>query len=95
MAATHPVETILENTVTKAEHAVRSKYLVGNDGARSLVRKCISGGGDGDGEWKGAIRMEGEATDIVWGVMDVNVTTDFRKSSLFRWKDQADAVACS
>jgi len=77
LAATHPVETVLSNSVTKTQHTVRSKYLIGNDGARSQVRKCISGGGEGDGEWKGAIRMEGEATDIVWGVMDANVTTDF------------------
>jgi hypothetical protein len=33
----------------------------------------------GDGEWKGKITMQGEATDIVWGVIDAQVTTDFRK----------------
>ena len=46
---------------------VRAKYLFGCDGARSKVRQCIAGGGaGGDGERKGKIVMQGEATDIIW-----------------------------
>lgn len=69
MAKTHPVEAVLTDVNSGKDHTVRCKYLFGNDGARSQVRKCIAGGEAGDGEWKGAIQMEGEATDIVWGVV--------------------------
>ena len=78
LAATHPCEVTVQHTVTGTKSTVRSKYLLGLDGARSTVRRWVSGGTEGDGEWKGAIRMEGEATDIVWGVIDANVTTNFR-----------------
>lgn len=71
LAKTHPVEAMVKDACGKT-HTVRSKYLFGNDGARSLVRRCISGGEPGDGEWKGAIQMEGEGTDIVWGVVRVS-----------------------
>lgn len=37
----------------------------------------MAGGAVGDGEWSGSIRMLGAASDIVWGVMDVEVKTDF------------------
>lgn len=37
----------------------------------------MAGGAVGDGEWSGSIRMLGAASDIVWGVMDVEVRTDF------------------
>lgn len=66
LAKTYPVEVVLENVNTHQQFTVRTKYLFGCDGARSKVRKCIAGGGDGDGEWKGKITMQGEATDIIW-----------------------------
>lgn len=66
LAKTHPVETVLENVETKQQFTVRSKYLFGCDGARSKVRICVAGGEKGDGEWKGKITMQGEATDIIW-----------------------------
>ena len=67
LAKTHPVEVVLENTNTKQQWTVRTKYLFGCDGARSKVRMCIAGGTPGDGEWQGKITMQGEATDIIWG----------------------------
>lgn len=73
LAKTHPVEAVVTDVATGKDHTVRCKYLFGNDGARSQVRKCIAGGEAGDGEWKGAIQMEGEATDIVWGVVRAHV----------------------
>ncbi|KAK9444772.1 Monooxygenase, FAD-binding protein [Metarhizium brunneum] len=48
------------------EHGtLRTKYLVGADGARSLVRKCMG------------LELQGETTDHIWGVCDFVVDTDF------------------
>lgn len=44
---------------------VRTKYLVGADGARSRVRTCMG------------LSLEGETTDHIWGVCDFVATTDF------------------
>lgn len=63
---TFPVSATFVHGETKAKHTVRAKYLLGCDGARSLVRRAMAGGEVGDGEWSGGIRMLGEATDIVW-----------------------------
>ncbi|ORY84725.1 phenol 2-monooxygenase [Leucosporidium creatinivorum] len=75
--AKYPVSATFAHAETKEKYTVRAKYLFGNDGARSLVRRAISGGEVGDGEWQGKIRMLGDATSFVWGVMDVEVKTDF------------------
>ncbi|GAA5892395.1 hypothetical protein JCM6882_003659 [Rhodosporidiobolus microsporus] len=76
-SAEYPVTTKFHHGETNEEFTVKSKYLLGVDGARSLVRRAISGGQPGDGEWQGKIRMLGDASDIIWGVMDVEVRTDF------------------
>lgn len=47
------------------QDSVRTKYLVGADGARSLVRKCMG------------LDLQGETTDHIWGVCDFVVETDF------------------
>ncbi|CAK5281204.1 unnamed protein product [Mycena citricolor] len=73
----HPVESVIQHVDTKATYTVRSRYLMGCDGAKSIVRRCIAGGAVGDGEWQGKITMQGEGTDIIWGVMDARVKTDF------------------
>lgn len=54
----------LEDGTTK-QGSVRTKYLVGADGARSLVRNCMG------------LKFEGETTDHIWGVCDFVVDTDF------------------
>lgn len=69
----YPVSATFSHGETKEKFTVRAKYLLGVDGARSLVRRAISGGGEGDGEYKGKINMLGDASDIIWGVMDVEV----------------------
>ncbi|KAF2993749.1 hypothetical protein E8E13_001047 [Curvularia kusanoi] len=45
--------------------SVRTKYLVGADGARSRVRTCMG------------LSLEGETTDHIWGVCDFVASTDF------------------
>lgn len=44
---------------------VRTKYLVGADGARSKVRTCMG------------LSLQGETTDHIWGVCDFVATTNF------------------
>lgn len=73
----YPVSATFSHGETKEKLNVRAKYLLGVDGARSLVRRAISGGNPGDGEYQGKIKMLGDASDIIWGVMDVEVKTDF------------------
>ncbi|SGZ32377.1 BQ5605_C040g11865 [Microbotryum silenes-dioicae] len=73
----YPVSCTMSHADTKEKYTVRAKYLFGNDGARSLVRRAISGGEVGDGEWQGKIRMLGDASEFIWGVMDVEIKTDF------------------
>ncbi len=63
----HPVTVILENTGVNAGDTatVRANYVVGCDGARSLVRKEIGG------------ELHGGAAHQAWGVMDILANTDF------------------
>ncbi|KAJ6113381.1 hypothetical protein N7523_006698 [Penicillium sp. IBT 18751x] len=44
---------------------VRTKYLVGADGAHSVVRRSMG------------LKLEGESLDHIWGVVDLVVDTDF------------------
>jgi phenol 2-monooxygenase len=44
---------------------LRSKYLVGADGAHSRVRQAMN------------LKLEGETTDHIWGVVDFTAETDF------------------
>lgn len=61
--AGYPVLAIIENEGYK--RTVRSKHLIGADGAHSVVRRCMG------------IRMEGDSTDDLWGVVDFVADTDF------------------
>lgn len=64
----HPVEVTLRHTEgpqTGEEFTVRARYVVGCDGARSNVRRAIGR------------RLEGDAANHAWGVMDVLAVTDF------------------
>ena len=46
---------------------IKTKYLIGTDGAHSWTRGQLG------------FTMEGEQTDFVWGVVDMIPITDFRK----------------
>jgi phenol 2-monooxygenase len=52
-------------TATLGEETIRAGYVVGCDGARSATREAIG------------LELRGDATDEVWGVMDVLAVTDF------------------
>ncbi|KAJ5620588.1 hypothetical protein N7510_004572 [Penicillium lagena] len=47
------------------ERVVRTKYLVGADGAHSVVRQCMG------------LQLEGESLDHIWGVVDLVADTNF------------------
>lgn len=47
------------------QRLVRAKHLIGADGAHSVVRQCMG------------IRMKGDSTDDLWGVVDFVADTDF------------------
>ncbi|KAL4917710.1 FAD binding domain-containing protein [Aspergillus aurantiobrunneus] len=49
----------------KVRRTVRSKYIVGADGAHSNVRRCMG------------LHLEGESLDHIWGVVDLVIDTDF------------------
>lgn len=50
-----------------AGETVNAKYVIGCDGARSWTRETLG------------LKLEGEATDMIWGVMDIIPLTDFRE----------------
>jgi 2-polyprenyl-6-methoxyphenol hydroxylase-like FAD-dependent oxidoreductase len=63
-APDYPVTVRLERAGGKAE-TVTARYVVGCDGARSVVRKSIGR------------RLAGDSANHAWGVMDVLAVTDF------------------
>src|SRR5262245_43447518 len=61
----HPVAVTLRRLVDDAEVTVRAKYVVGCDGARSVVRQSIGR------------ELVGDTANHAWGVMDILAVTDF------------------
>src|SRR5204862_4359577 len=66
--ASHPVTVRIERI--DAEHAgqietVKARYVVGCDGAHSVVRRCLGRA------------LHGDSANQAWGVMDVLAITDF------------------
>ncbi|KAJ5335499.1 hypothetical protein N7452_007902 [Penicillium brevicompactum] len=61
--AEFPVVAEIETEGRK--RTVRAKHLVGADGAHSVVRRCMG------------LKLEGESSDHIWGVVDLVVDTDF------------------
>jgi phenol 2-monooxygenase len=64
-AGEHPVAVMLRDVASGETKAVRAKYVVGCDGARSKVREAI-----------GAV-PRGDFANHAWGVVDVLAVTDF------------------
>ena len=64
----HPVTVRLERLDPAHEgqvETVRARFVVGCDGARSIVRQSLG------------VKLQGEAANQAWGVMDVLAITDF------------------
>ncbi|GME46296.1 Phenol 2-monooxygenase [Neofusicoccum parvum] len=69
----YPVSVVAERNGVQEEF--RAKYVLGCDGAHSLVRKSLG------------VQMVGDSSDTIWGVMDVYPQTDFpdiRKKAIIR-----------
>ncbi|GAT22935.1 FAD binding domain protein [Aspergillus luchuensis] len=60
------LEVIYNDNTTDTKKIIRTKYLVGCDGARSKVRDFIPGA-----------QLEGEMSNASWGVLDGVIDTDF------------------
>ncbi|CZT53012.1 probable phenol monooxygenase [Rhynchosporium secalis] len=56
---------LMEMEGTEGKRNVRTKHLVGADGAHSLVRRSMD------------FKLEGETSDFIWGVIDFVADTDF------------------
>lgn len=61
--AEYPVVVDIESP--SGTRTVRTKHLVGADGAHSLVRRSMD------------LKLEGETSDFIWGVVDFVAETDF------------------
>jgi phenol 2-monooxygenase len=61
----HPVRVTLRDVSSGASVSVRAKYVVGCDGARSLVRESIGA------------QPQGDFANHAWGVVDMLAVTDF------------------
>jgi 2-polyprenyl-6-methoxyphenol hydroxylase-like FAD-dependent oxidoreductase len=57
-----PLQIICNDNVNQSEQRLKAKYLVGCDGARSMVRKSIPGA-----------EMIGDSSRAPWGVLDGKV----------------------
>ena len=85
-AASHPVTVRLERSDAGHEgeiETVRARYVVGCDGARSVVRQSLGR------------TLVGDAANQAWGVMDVLVVTDFpdiRLKSLIQSSGEGNIV---
>lgn len=61
----YPVRVHLRNVGDGSERSIRAKYVVGCDGARSLVRQSIG------------TELRGDYANHAWGVLDMLAVTDF------------------
>lgn len=67
----YPVQARLRNERTGTEEIVRAKFLVGSDGAASMIRKKLN------------IPFDGVSTDIYWGIMDCIFESDYPHAWVF------------
>jgi phenol 2-monooxygenase len=85
-APTHPVKVTLERVDPGHEgqrETIRARYVVGCDGARSVVRGSLD------------LALHGDSANHAWGVMDVLAVTDFpdiRLKSFMQSANQGNIV---
>lgn len=69
--STYPVHATLSNSRTGAQEKIRAKFLIGSDGASSMVRKQLG------------IPFDGTSTDIYWGILDCRFDSDYPHAFVF------------
>lgn len=67
----YPVHTRIRDQKTGAAEEVRAKFIVGSDGAASMLRKRLE------------IPFDGVSTGIYWGIMDCVFETDYPHAWMF------------
>ncbi|KAI1261350.1 FAD binding domain-containing protein [Xylariaceae sp. FL1019] len=67
----YPVNATIKNEKTGQEQDIQAKFLVGCDGAASMIRKGLD------------IPFDGVSTDIYWGIMDCVYITDYPHAWVF------------
>lgn len=67
----HPVRAVLRNESIGTTETVCAKFLVGADGASSMIRKKIR------------IPFHGMSTNIHWGIMDCVFESDYPHAWVF------------
>ncbi|KAI0103344.1 FAD binding domain-containing protein [Nemania sp. FL0031] len=67
----YPVHATLKNELTAETQSVQAKFLVGSDGAASMIRKGLQ------------IPFDGVSTGIYWGIMDCLYITDYPHAWVF------------
>ncbi|KAL9094759.1 MAG: hypothetical protein Q9165_003030 [Trypethelium subeluteriae] len=66
-----PIKAVIRNDKTGREETVRAKFLVGSDGASSMIRKQLQ------------IPFQGVSTEIYWGIMDGKFESDYPHAWIF------------
>ncbi|KAI9062575.1 hypothetical protein FKP32DRAFT_1573679 [Trametes sanguinea] len=61
----YPVKVVVQHLDRNDTEVIRAKFVLGSDGAHSWVRKAMN------------IEMEGDMSDFIWGVVDINPDTDY------------------
>ncbi|KUI69011.1 Phenol 2-monooxygenase [Cytospora mali] len=69
--SSHPVQATIRNQATGKADVVRAKFLVGSDGASSMIRKRLG------------VSFDGVSTDIYWGIMDCIYESDYPHAWVF------------
>ncbi|KAI1132515.1 FAD binding domain-containing protein [Nemania abortiva] len=67
----YPIQATLKNEHTDKTQNVQAKFLVGSDGAASMIRKGLN------------IPFDGVSTGIYWGIMDCLYITDYPHAWVF------------
>ncbi|CDO68389.1 hypothetical protein BN946_scf184815.g36 [Trametes cinnabarina] len=61
----YPVKVVVQHLDRNDIEVIRAKFVLGSDGAHSWVRKAMD------------IKMEGDMSDFIWGVVDIIPDTDY------------------
>ena len=78
----YPVQARLRDEQTGAEVMIKAKFLVGCDGAASMIRKKLD------------IPFDGVSTDIYWGIMDCVFDSDYPHAWVFGYGVMRKLLTC-